>query len=345
MTAIYELPGGITTSCACPYCGTPFVPSNRTQVTCGKPACRSKRNVAIKTIRYRSEPGFAEKARERWRAWHERHGASRSKHAIGRRDQAPRPQPVEVPVSRIDPWTLAAPAFDRHLPGGLLEVAFNPSPNRALPQEQLRALHGLLSRVLGKPHDPARPNVSLLAWRSRAGWSAYFHDRDDARRLAGTGHDGRLFNRRIRLELGPLLMLRTPAAPEPGRYFVTLDAITPVVIRATGKRKTTVRTSPTSGSLSGSLVSLARRRLGLALEERDVPVIVHGQSTEQRVVDVGGHWGGLDDDGPGRIRGWVGHVTVETNAVGAWLIACAERLGLGRGSSLGFGRVVVRTSP
>jgi CRISPR/Cas system endoribonuclease Cas6 (RAMP superfamily) len=45
--------------------------------------------------------------------------------------------------------------------------------------------------------------------------------------------------------------------------------------------------------------------------------------------------------GDGRVRGWMGSVTVETSAMGVWLLEVAAELGLGGRVAYGFGRVSV----
>jgi hypothetical protein len=337
VTQVYELPGGITTVCACPYCGTPFVPHDRRQATCGEDACTSKRREETRKAYLASHPEALLRRREAVSRWRERNP---ERVLAMKRAQYQRKTARQKPKA---PMMLAAPHYEPHLPGGLLEIGFDPSPHRALPQEHLRALHGLLSTLRGKDHSRERADVTLLAWACKTGWAAYLHDRDEARALAGQRVSGRLYAESVTLTLGPLLKLRAPVVEKRGRHRIVLDAVTPVVIRSNTASGTSIRLTPTAKSLRSSLIGLARGRLGIThLTEDHIPLVVTGQATETRGVEVGGHWGHARDGQGGYVQGWVGHVEIETNAVGRWLLECAARIGLGGRTALGFGRVAVK---
>jgi hypothetical protein len=340
MESVYVMPDGTETCCACVYCHAPYVPHDARQATCGAAACTSRRREETRKARLASTPEAAQARRDAVKRWRE---ANVSRVLAIKRERESKLRGGVIKA----PYLLAAPVYAPHLPGGVCEIAFEPTPAHALAIENTRALHALLSTLRGKDHARSHPDVGLLVWPCRSGWAVYWHDRADAAAVAGSTVAGRLYRQEVTLRLGPLLKLRAPAVTRRGRHRVRLDAITPVVIRSNTDKGTTVRLVPTASSIRSALLALAHNRLGLKhLTPEHIPLDLVGQSTEQRSVEVGGHWGHVTenrgDRSPGVVRGWVGFVNVETNAVGRWLLEAAAKIGLGGRVGLGFGRVTVQ---
>jgi len=126
---------------------------------------------------------------------------------------------------------------------------------------------------------------------------------------------------------------RYPRVSKRGHRKLRIDALTPVVIQSTGRA--TLRIQPTQTSLTAALATELPERVGVDSFDRDslmLKVISHDSRKE--VVDMGGKYG--------LISGWVGHVVVDTNAVGEFLLRCAANgPGLGGRTAFGFGRIVV----
>jgi hypothetical protein len=226
-----------------------------------------------------------------------------------------------------------------------MEIALDPSSAWALEHVHVRGLHAALTGLTGG-HRPDRPAFSLLPWPCRSRWAVVVADDDAARALAGTRHQCALYDRPTAITLGPLVRLRAPASLAPGRYRVTIDSVTPVVISSHTSLHTIVesaqderrraRVTPDAKNLRGSLVDTLARRLGLRdLRTEQLPLLLHSRETEPTRVRLGGKFGS--------IAGWHGRVVVETSATGAWLLLCAAQgYGLGGRTSFGFGRVRVQ---
>ena len=86
--------------------------------------------------------------------------------------------------------------------------------------------------------------------------------------------------------------------------------------------------------------AFARRVLGVGRQEADRMIKLEVQSLHQSSAagSIGGHW----DESEGRAGHFV-HFTasVVVNAPTVWLLKCAEVLGIGGRTSLGFGRIGV----
>jgi hypothetical protein len=152
--------------------------------------------------------------------------------------------------------------------------------------------------------------------------------RDDAERLAGHVERARLGAVEIDLRIGPVVRLRAPAPLLPGRYRVTLDALTPVSHMIAGRTRPV--TSPSADTIlrcSGDLL----QRLGLSTGRLHVASVDCETTVEH--VQLGGH--------VGPIAGWVGRVVVECNAPAAWALSLARHAGLGGRVAYGLGRVRV----
>jgi CRISPR/Cas system endoribonuclease Cas6 (RAMP superfamily) len=90
---------------------------------------------------------------------------------------------------------------------------------------------------------------------------------------------------------------------------------------------------PTSANLASSLAFFLPRRLGISLEPDSIRLKIFERHTQFEHVEMG--------DKFGKVGGFVGHMIVDTNATGHWLLKCAETLGFGGRVSFGFGRIRV----
>jgi hypothetical protein len=237
--------------------------------------------------------------------------------ARGRRAVAPAPKPSRAP------WGAATGVQPEHVAWGL-------ALDGIAPRTPARLVHGLVSRLIAVDHaQVARWALALPTGASgRCGWGVVLFRRDDAERLAGHVERARLGAVEIDLRIGPVVRLRAPAPLLPGRYRVTLDALTPVSHMIAGRTRPV--TSPSADTIlrcSGDLL----QRLGLSTGRLHVASVDCETTVEH--VQLGGH--------VGPIAGWVGRVVVECNAPAAWALSLARHAGLGGRVAYGLGRVRV----
>lgn len=106
----------------CAICARPLPPTHR--VLCGARQCINRR----KWLADRSRPEKVAASRARIRAWCAAHRN----------------------VSRRQPWLIGAPPFEKYLPGVLCSMSLSPGPRWRIELRNVRALHGLLSHLLGE---------------------------------------------------------------------------------------------------------------------------------------------------------------------------------------------------
>jgi len=227
------------------------------------------------------------------------------------------------------PWLAGAPPYPGHLPGGCFGLDVEPAPQWPIVHRNVRALHGMLTTLIGKPHHPRLPGFCLVPWQHGIGWGVYVPDQSDALRLAAGQHGAELFQHEVVVSTGVLCKLATPRVAKRGHRRLRVDAVTPTCVRASG----TLHTAPTAGNVTSTLTQWTAARLGVALERDAVQLILLHRETFPETVLVGGKFGVT--------RGWLGHIVVETNATGEWLLRCAALIGFGGRTSLGFGRIGV----
>ncbi len=302
---VYRL-GEVESTVACAVCGVPIIPVARGQRTCGAPRCREALRVVT--------PGRVAAARARNAAWCAEHRG----------------------CTRKRPWLAGEPPHLPHLPGGGMTIAISPTPQWPIEHRNVRALHGLMTTLVGLPHQ-RWPEWALVPWPSGCGWGVYLRQDEVAQRLAGRALDGVLFDRPVTVTTGPLVRVKAPSIARRGRQRVQIDTITPVCIEVAGRTET--RAAPTSSALLSALTVNLPERLGLqGLDPATVMLEVVNHETQTASVPVGGKWGD--------VRGWAGSVVVEVNAVARWLLeATARGPGLGGRTAIGFGRVRVSPCP
>lgn len=304
--AVYQ-DGELSTTSACRYCGVPFIPHDRRQITCGASLCRSRNREARKRERFARLPELAERYREQ-RALRRARGRDR--------------------------WMVGAPQVSGHLPGRgfLLEL----SSGRVIQHRHIRGLHGIMSALVDRESAPVSPWWTLLPARSGCGWAAYVREPQATRLLEQSAvHEVRLYDSALQLRLTNPWQARYPQVSSRGHRQLRIDTITPVVFRSYGG--TTPRTTPSRSGLLSCLCHSLPDRIGVTVDPADIMIDVLSHDTRTERLWVGGR--------PHPIIGWVGSVVVDTNAVGELLLRCAAAgPGLGGRVAYGFGRVVVSES-
>lgn len=260
-------------------------------------------------LRYReTHPDYRLQIRERCRRWSAEH-----------RDCA-----TARPVLR------GAPPYVGRLPGGSCLIDIQPRPRWPIELRNTRALHGVLTALVGKDHVDHRPAWALRPSReSPCGWAVHWLD-TDALELAGRAHQVSIFNEDRILTLSPALPVSAPRVLRRGWRRLQVDTITPVCSTTMGR--TVTRLEPTAQQIRSALRMLPPR-IGLSVPDGDLLLELVEREYEAERVDCGGKYG--------VIRGWVGRLVVETNATGEWLLRVAETLGLGGRVAFGWGSIAV----
>lgn len=310
-TGVVDRPAFVVrVECANDRCRAGYVAKGPQHVFCSD-KCR---DAARHRRYYATRPDYVQRNRERFHAWRSR--------LVGERG-----------IKR-QPWLLGAPIAGPHLPGGFVVLGVDPRPQWPVEHRNVRALHGMVTALIGEPHDPTIPGFSLVPWHCGVGWGVYIRGDGAAARLANMREaPARLFDREVRVSSGPLARLKTPAVTKRGRRRLRIDAITPVIIRATGKTRVAYRVQPTAGNLKSTMSTWLPGRLGVALGPDDLRLDVLESATQTERVDLGGKLGAMP--------GFVGHLVIECNAPAHWLLLAAERVGLGARTAFGFGRIRV----
>lgn len=205
-----------------------------------------------------------------------------------------------------------------------------------------RLVHGVVSTLVGRNHDARFPAWSLVPQATRR-WGVILYDPADAERLRGTDHQVPLGADSTTVRVSrEAIRLRTPPALAPGRYRVTLDAVTEVINSHTRtttaedgaerRRKVPVE-KPTATTVYGA-VSLALQMAGVTALSR-----LHFAQVEARTER---RWVRFGFVSAGAIRGWVGRLVIDCNAPAAWALQVAAQIGFGGKCAFGLGRVRVQ---
>jgi hypothetical protein len=301
--------GRIQSTYACEFCGAPFVPVVHGQRTCGAAPCQNRRRYLDKL----HDPRQQKARRERSRTW------ARANRNCRKRKPVLLGPPIHVPGP---------------MPGVGFALHVDPAPRWAIQHRNVRALHGMMTAILGKPHQ-RWPEWALLPSRSGVGWSVYVRDEDAGTQLYEQREvQARLYDRRVTVRFGAKWRPKYPVMRRRrGWRALRIDAITPIVIRSTGS--TVHRLIPSKTALISTLTTEFPARVGVELDRPDdlVLELVATDARTERVL-MGGKlatW-----------AGWLGSVIVRTNAIGEFLLRCAANgPGLGGRTAFGFGRIVV----
>lgn len=227
-------------------------------------------------------------------------------------------------------WLLGPPPFEQHLPGIGMTMQVEPYPKWPVELRNTRALHGMLTTLSSKPHDPLNPRWSLVPVRSRFGWGVYFDDPDEGRCLAGKRHQAVLYDRDVTVTLGPPTRAKSPKVTKRGHRLVRVDTITPVVVRQTSR---TWYANPTGANIHSTLITFLPRRLGLLIEPETCKLSLVEKGTSATQARLGGKYT--------NVGAFTGSLVFDANAVGHWLLKVAEVYGLGSKTAFGYGRIRV----
>jgi hypothetical protein len=237
-------------------------------------------------------------------------------------------------VHKSNPWLLGPPVYGPYLPGGGCILRASPRPRWPLEHRNVRLLHGMVTTISGVTHVPMDPAFALIPWTCRFGWAVFFWEDALARRMAGHTFDARIAEQQTAVTFSPLWRLKAPTIAKRGRRKLRIDALTPVCCRSMGG--TVQHTIPTAGAILSSLTLRLPTRLGL--ERYGFSAANVRLELIERKHQIGSVFIG---DKYGLVRGWAGHVIVETNAIGHWLLKACETVGLGSRTAFGFGRIRV----
>lgn len=340
------MPDGRETIARCAQCDAPFVPGSRMHRHC-TPVCRARWKQRTPAGLDRSRRGSATYAA----VHHSYRLARRALRAAGidprtvpametlrgaghvegwraivglpaeARGRRRGDEPAPAPVARA-PWGAPVGPQPEHVAWG---ISLDGVPRSARP----RHLHGLVAHLVGESHTQvARWALAMPQGARGAGWGVVLFRRDDAERLAGLSRGVQIGSARAELRLGDVVRLRAPAVRDPGRYRVTIDAVTPVSHMIAGRTRSVTQPSvDTMQRCAGDLL----QRLGLSTGTMHIASVACETTSER--VDLGGHVRG--------IVGWVGRVVVECNAPAAWALSLSRDAGLGGRTAFGLGRVRV----
>lgn len=297
--------GSLETTFACEVCGTPAVPREARQRTCGASGC-------VDRVRYLT------KLRD-------------PKQIVERRRQNAEWARVHRGCRRELPWLKGVPPYGTHMPGGGVELSVSPYPRWPVELRNTRALHGMITSLVGG-HSGRWPRWSLVPWPCTFGWGVYLWEDDVANRLAGATFGASLYDRPVMVTTSPLRRIRAPTVRKRGHQRLRIDAVTPVVIVSEGRRQP--HQFGTAKSICDAVGGEFVRRLGVIGVKRDWLMVEEVESdTHPCRTQLGGKYGA--------VTGWTGHMVLECNAPAAWLLKCAGLVGLGTRTAFGFGRVRV----
>lgn len=354
------LSDGAETIARCAHCGTPYVPSAHPLDRFCTPRCRD----AAKSRRRRRDNSSLLTLRKTLKAHDLLTPATRAAlealRGVGRLPPAeawaragltrplivrtarrvPTPTPAprdEAPVIPApDPWALPSPATS--YVGHYLRLDLRPAPDPAIELRHTRLLHGAICRAAQEPHATGRGTFSLRPSAEGCGWGVLFFDAAVAARVRATTHVAHLGDREVALHFGAaVIRVKAPPPLAAGRYRVTVESVTPLAWTRCGKR-VFVR-DPDPSTIVGGVARIAQI-VGADVPESAFAIRYVDTCTAPEKVFVGGHWQ-RGTSVPGMIRAITGRLTIECNAVVAWLLLCGARVGLGGCTSLGLGHVRV----
>lgn len=235
-------------------------------------------------------------------------------------------------MTSVAPVTESLPALT-YLPGAWIDIHVAPPPQWPIPLRNIRAVHGLVTGLVGEPHSPMRPVFSLAPWPEGVGWAAYILDLEHALRCAGRTVQGELFRKPVRVRCSGARRVRAPTNIATSR-IVEIRTITPVCLRSSdGAGRKIYRTRLNEAHLLSTIQAWLVNVLNIATPGRlELRIVM--QDTRPEIVDVGGKLGA--------VTGISGRFVVEANPWALWALRVAEVTGLGGRVGYGFGRIVIR---
>lgn len=229
------------------------------------------------------------------------------------------------PDAETQPLRYKPPAYSGALPGVSAALSFD--PGMVIKPHHRQLLHGLLTSLVGDDHEPLNPAWRLFPVDQGCGWGVHVYDPKKAERLFAQEWPGRIGKHVRKLRFAGRAVAKPPKVKR-GRYRLTVTAITPVCVRSDQE----YRQQPTAGNFVSALRDRVSRQLGLSIPEELIYVRLLDTRTEPRAERL--------SEKLGTIRGWVGDVDLEVNAVAAWLLMSAARCtGLGSKTAYGFGTI------
>lgn len=337
------LPDGSGESCArCGACGTPYIPQDSRNLYCSQ-ACADRRrnaahyaaNASARQARVAVRRAGHDPSAEPWASrlaalhgrgvvegWREEVGlpAGRARRAVAA-PSAPAPEPPDRA-----PWGAPVGEQPPHIAPTGIPLAF--APRLPTTDATRRHLHGLVSHLVGRSHHPTLAAWALVPYGQ--GWGVVAMTSAARRALLGLDVGVQVGSVRSRLTTPATpVRLRTPPAYAPGRYRVTVEALSLVVHYADG------RTKPRAAPSRDTILAVASQALlyaGCTTGRMHVESVDATDAHADR-VELGGHLGVM--------RGWVGRVAVECNAPAAWALKLCEHTGMGARVAYGLGRVRV----
>ena len=323
----------------CEKCGAEITRKSAQQRFCSD-VCR----YSAKKGDYAADADRRAKARERFHQWYVRNRDSVAKRVGDRRKTVRAACAVldldagslkRATKADSNPFLLAAPSPSGFIPGGAFALSSTPALRWPVELRNVRGLHGVLTDLLsrlGNVHHQNIPEFAIIPWPTGIGWAVYVRNDADAATLAGKSHAVRFFDQNVSLECGPLARLKWPRECPRQRNLVQLDAVTPVMIRRSGKDDGANGQRPTSGAFHSTLAEWMPRRVGVVVEPERVRIsVLKSDQVELVRVPMLGKYGVAS--------GWVGRWVIECNAPGLWLLRLATQIGLGGKVAFGFGRV------
>lgn len=331
-------PDGVETIARCSQCGAPYVPATAAHLYCSdrcRYAAKTARPewVAAQSIRsarsYSANASYRQARRCLLRAGvdpdtHPGLDALRGRGVVDDWREV-----IGLPKRSTGPRAVEYPA---HL-GTYYALDLRPRPE-AITLRHTRLLHGIVSHALGVPHEPARGVFSLVPSRDGCGWGALVYEGTEA---TITTRDVRYGGRPVTLSVvGLPRRVKAPPRLATGRYRVTIETVTPLSWARDGHSVAVL--APKVQTIEGACEILGRK-VRVTHEGARIYDVTH--ETRREAVYVGGHIA-RGSKRRGEVIAIVGTVTVRCNAHAAWLLSCAERVGLGGATAIGFGRVSVR---
>lgn len=286
----------------CPQCGGPRARGRRW--------CSDACKEGARRDRIRRDPALRMREIERWRAWDARSG-----------ERTARPQ------------SKAAPPFADSLPGALLAIDFRPQLASKIELRHAYLLHGLVTRLIGEPHEPVHPAWTLLPSDAPSGWSVYVWESRHVAALAGKSFRGRIARETARCSFGAAVSMPAPSDLGRGWRRLRIDALTPICSRS--EASTEIYTAPTARTILSSLRDKIGLRLVPWLRREDLCLEIDDSATEPVSTWCGPKLKTL--------RGWRGHVVVRCNAPAHWLLSVAAS-GAGLGGRTAYGMGCIRIS-
>jgi len=234
----------------------------------------------------------------------------------------------ENPGVKPNNWIRSAPVYGEFLPGVSMAVQFD--PGFVVQAYHAHLLHGMLTSILGKDHEPLQPAWRLFPVNAGSGWAVHLYDAVAASQIASRAWPGMIGKHHRQVTFIGRSKPRAPQVKR-GKHVLRVTSLTPVCIRCEGE----FRQRPTAENFVSSLRDRTCRHLGLEIPGEMICVKVLSAKTE---VHTSPRLGDLN-----HIRGWSGEVDMECNATAAWLLKVAERCtGLGSKTAFGFGAIAVR---